>query len=558
MKKENKILLAIFLFSVALRIVLAIFIKSPTIFSDEYVYAKMSQSFFEEQSFLLNDSPVAKYPPLYPIFISLSYLFGNMTLIYFIFKLINSLIISSAIFPLFFISRYFLNYKKALFISFFSMMVAPYLIFSNFVMAENLYFPLAIWAVFFIFASFLNNKWHSFLVAGIFSGLAILTKLFGFALVPIVGILWLKYRKEIKFKNVLIYYFTIALFVVPWMLRNFLSFGRNVNSLTGGYRSPWMLFDSLTTKIVPFLNWNVIYWSYLLVGCGVLFFIYLFLFKKAKDKSLEKASLITILFTFFTIIIAANLSTNYKYYLGHLISQSLLPGRIVGRYVEVVLPLIIIIGYIIFDKIKNYKFSKLYLISIATLFLFSTQLMSNALFPLNNGAFSLFGLLQKAVGFLNFSSSPTILLLILSSIMFLFLIFYLFFIVKKKTLVKFALFFILLNSLSGFAMVAWNGNLWYNSDQIAVSDYVNKYVSHDSTVFIDKNYCQKVINKNELNDNLCDSGNYASLMGFFITNKIKVGEVVDINNGDVFVSKSNVKELNKLFVTENGIVIYMG
>ena len=227
-----------------------------------------------------------------------------------------------------------------------------------------------------------------------------------------------------------------------------------------------------------------------------------------------------------------------------------------GRYVEVVLPLIIIIGYIIFDKIKNYKFSKLYLISIATLFLFSTQLMSNALFPLNNGAFSLFGLLQKAVGFLNFSSSPTILLLILSSIMFLFLIFYLFFIVKKKTLVKFALFFILLNSLIGFVMVAWNSNLWYDTDQIAVSDYINNNVAHDSIVFIDKNYCQKVINKNELNDNLCDKGNYASLMGFFITNKIKVGEVVDINNGDVFISKSDVQELNRLFVTDNGIVIY--
>ncbi|MBI2148925.1 hypothetical protein HYU23_04545, partial [Candidatus Woesearchaeota archaeon] len=141
MKKELKYLLGIFFVSIILRSILAFFIRSPTIFSDEYIYLKMAQSFFLDQNFLLNGVSVAKYPPLYSIIISFFYLFGDVNFIYYIIKVFNAVLISSVIFPLYYIAKRYLDFKKAIFISLAASFAAPYFIFNNFIMAENLYYP---------------------------------------------------------------------------------------------------------------------------------------------------------------------------------------------------------------------------------------------------------------------------------------------------------------------------------------------------------------------------------------------------------------------------------
>ena len=59
---------------------------------------KLARSFFFDFNFMVHGVDANIYPPLYPIILSISYLFNDMTAVYLFMKIINVLI-SSLIFP---------------------------------------------------------------------------------------------------------------------------------------------------------------------------------------------------------------------------------------------------------------------------------------------------------------------------------------------------------------------------------------------------------------------------------------------------------------------------
>ncbi|MBI2148806.1 hypothetical protein HYU23_03935 [Candidatus Woesearchaeota archaeon] len=368
--------------------------------------------------------------------------------------------------------------------------------------------------------------------------------------------MWLLYRRKISFSYVIYYYLVAFIMALPWFIRNFLVFGSTSTAVTAGYKSPFMLITSLTSKIAPFLNWNLTYFAYILIGSGVLFFLCFIALRKTNDESLKQLGLITLIYTFFTVIIAANLSTNYKFYLMHIISPYILPGRIIGRYVDFVLPIIIVLGYISYNKIN---FTKLDILISAVLSLFSLQLISNSLFPLNNSSLSILGLVQKVFSYLFYDGIRyDIFLLFLSTLLIaIFLIGFLILIIfNKKLALYLALMFLFLSSILSYSMIVWNSNIWYSSDQNLISDYIRDKFSPEQAVIIDKNYCMEAINKWILNTNLCDKGNYASLIGFFIINPVTGGNYSYLEKGDVFISREQFNNLNKVYQSPNNIFVY--
>ena len=105
MKKIIKQLFIFYLVVVLLKILLSSLIPSPSAYSDEYIYIKLARSFFFDFNFTIHNVMVDIYPPLYPMLLSISYISKDMTIVYFLMKVINALISSLIIIPAFLLSR---------------------------------------------------------------------------------------------------------------------------------------------------------------------------------------------------------------------------------------------------------------------------------------------------------------------------------------------------------------------------------------------------------------------------------------------------------------------
>src|SRR3990167_6087327 len=90
MKKEIKFLVFLYFIIVIVKVIFSSFIPTISIFSDEYLYAKMARSFFYHGEFSIHGIPTSQYLPLYPIFLSVAYLFQDMQLVYLAMKVINA------------------------------------------------------------------------------------------------------------------------------------------------------------------------------------------------------------------------------------------------------------------------------------------------------------------------------------------------------------------------------------------------------------------------------------------------------------------------------------
>ena len=109
MKWSTKRLILLYLGLVIIKSVLSYLIASPGEFSDSYEYMKMARSFFFSQQFLIHGTPSHHYPPLYPMALSLSYIFNNPETVYFVMKIINSILSPLIIFPTYLLAKKLFN-----------------------------------------------------------------------------------------------------------------------------------------------------------------------------------------------------------------------------------------------------------------------------------------------------------------------------------------------------------------------------------------------------------------------------------------------------------------
>ncbi len=124
----NKKLLWLYLVLVITKVILAYFIPAPSVFSDEYYYIKTARSFFFNKEFTVHGTITSKFPPLYPIILSPSYLLNDMKTIYFLMKIINAILLSSIIFPIYWLAKEFLDENKAFLITIITSLLAPFLL----------------------------------------------------------------------------------------------------------------------------------------------------------------------------------------------------------------------------------------------------------------------------------------------------------------------------------------------------------------------------------------------------------------------------------------------
>jgi hypothetical protein len=143
-------LIGIAVFSTALRVALLSRVHAPTVFMDELGYQRLAQSLGQSGRLALFNKEGLSDSPLYSAILAPIYALGaSAPTAYQWIKIVNAVLISLSLFPIYKIARFVLPRRASLLVATLSSL-APLMNYSSFVMSENLAYPLflvAVWAM---------------------------------------------------------------------------------------------------------------------------------------------------------------------------------------------------------------------------------------------------------------------------------------------------------------------------------------------------------------------------------------------------------------------------
>lgn len=558
MKQEVKYLLSLFFIVFGIKLLLSYFIPSISAFSDEYYYAKMARSFFFDQDFSIHGIEAMVYPPLYSIVLSISYIFNDMQIVYFFMKFINAFISTTIIIPVYLLGKEFMTAKKSMLLALLVAVIPSTFSFTPYLMAENLLYPVSITAIYFIYMAFTHYRTKYFILAGMFIAFAFLTKLISIVLIAIpilffiaIALIQKSFLKEL-FKKTILLYSASALIILPFILL----FGSFLNNTASNGINA---FHRRENYFISLVNWIILHWGYIILATGIIFGIFAIvgLIKNCRSNSNEgRLHLLVLITASLYIFIASNHTAG-----GVLYSTPFFffTGRLSGRYIDVVLPLIFLIGFINFNKYYD-RINK-YIIGASISMLFVAQLAITPLFPVNNLSLTHIGVFKYIVEFLLFNKTDFSVVFSWTSFIIVGIalaLWCLSFIYLKKIsftkLVTIMIIFFTILSFSVYAIDYYNAKTyWFNSDQMQIGYFFNSMEkNHKLTVMIDERDCNGKISKLD-QKTLCEN-KISSVAGFFINENIVVGNPEKEDDYDYVITRH---ELNMDVVkAKNGLYLY--
>ncbi len=468
MKKK---LLALFILLIILKIILSLFIQFPLGFSDSLTYQESAKTFFDTLS--ITKIAEFKYPFLYPILISPTFAFQDMNLVMLTIRIINSILSSLIIFPIYLLSREFLNKKKSFMLALISAFIPPFFIFTYTSMSENIFYPLFIFAIYTLYKAFKTNtiKWN--ILAGVSIGLCFLTKIMTIFLFPVILFLLFSHYKQLKEKFLLLA--TTSIFILSWFIPRIINYGFNLIQVTGYQASLEKASSSLflSTKFI----WFFLYLDYLILASGILLFILaIFLIFKYKELNKNEKLLIqiTLFSTFFILILCANHSGGFEKYDDY---------KTLGRYIECLIPLYLLLGFIELEK--QQKINKLLLILISTFTIISSYfILFDKFFPINNSSLIHIGIIKYILNSLTINSTIIITILIALSLL---TIFFINKINKKKIYLMILAYFLILTLANTTVMFYDTQERWLSSEGAEIGQWINNHLDSNSTFLFDIN-----------------------------------------------------------------------
>ena len=546
----TKKLVYIYSIIVVIKIILSYFISSPTGFWDEYIYSKLARSFFFTHNFVLSENiPSPFYPPLYPVILSIAYLAKNMEIIYFLMKIINSFISTLVIIPAYFFSKELLEEDKRNYFVVLTAFLPVCFSFSSYILAENLFFPLFLSSIYFIYKSLKENTLKNNVLASVFISLSFLTKNLGLILIPIffVSILIkrLTLKEKLNCKNIIVSIFVLLLIISPWLIRNYIHFGPSIAGIVEDTAKDNL--DSFLTPskhgglfpyIISLVNWIIMHLVALSISSGLIFFfLSFFAFKNIKDSRklfcFAIVALVSILS--FTLVLSNNalgpsdssLPSFFKFY----------TGRPIFRYMDILSPLVLILGVIGLNNYTSEQKNKLKKIIVFSIpfFIISTQLIFSNLTPINNLSLTHIGALNILLNYI-INKELSINHLFNFPIFFIMMAFFIilpiasFFLINKLKFKKIVFLvltvFIIVNALN-FTINNHQAKKIYESPQSQVGLYLND-VDHDKiknilfeiegNPLINVSSTYSVIKENQY------PAQYVSLTGFWLNHNLFFGD----------------------------------
>lgn len=359
-RKEFRVVWIIFAASVIAKFALVTRTAYGLINWDEMEY--FFSAYFLHQGNLYLYEDAIHYPPLYSALLIPSIPFGVH--VYDLIKIMNVLLSSSIVFPIYLVARQFLSAKESTWITIISCLLPFHLVFPGRVQSENLYYPLFCWAVYMVIAAPRNTRFRLSwdILTGVVLGMLYLTRYITLAALPAFFLgwwlkpfqadqekSWFSPKKLLHFGALLL---ATLLTYSPWLLMG-LKHGYTLKMLLGLF----ITSDVVNPAQLSFANlmkWVLIYGSYLiLMAAPVLHLIFLSIRQTLRDKLDLKTRnwfilVLTLLGSYSAAVIRHSWRANYNVDL---------PTKIMGRYFIFLTPLFLITAGIALGQFKREKWS---------------------------------------------------------------------------------------------------------------------------------------------------------------------------------------------------------
>ncbi|GEM_PF-3966840 len=154
------ILIITFIVSVVLRTGLGLLCGQMNVFYDELLHWNLSKSVYYHLGSNFRNDILSYKEILYSAVISVSHGFGNTQTQYYVAVGINSVLMSSVLFPVYFMADNFLNNKFRSFIIAFLSIMIPEMYYTTKILQENLYYPMVIWFFYIFIVLILKNQYR--------------------------------------------------------------------------------------------------------------------------------------------------------------------------------------------------------------------------------------------------------------------------------------------------------------------------------------------------------------------------------------------------------------
>jgi len=276
-------LILFFLAVSAIRFIISCPVEWIHIF-DSVWYASSANSFFHSFQLLIGGRFNSGLP-LYSVLISPAYFFKDMGDTFTAIKLINSLVMSSTMFPVFLLARRFMPFGWAFTVALLSVLTGS-MFYTFTIMTENLHYPLSMWVIYLMYLSLIRESRWIKLILGFFFGLALLNKMSSLALFVcyiiligfspgISGNLGFMKRFPISYLRALLRYrhvfIALAITILPYVVYRIIA---RENSPAVPYTLEWLRFSSniLDFDVIKYLKWFLTYLGQLNLSTGLFLF----------------------------------------------------------------------------------------------------------------------------------------------------------------------------------------------------------------------------------------------------------------------------------------------
>lgn len=154
------ILIFTFVLSVMIRIGIGLVCGQMNVFYDELLHWNLSKSVYYHLGSNFRNDILSYKEILYSVVLSVTHAFGNAETHYHIAVGINSVLMSSVIFPVYFMAYRFLHSRYRSFLIGVISILVPEMYYTVKLLQENLYYPMVIWFFYIFIVLVLNNQYR--------------------------------------------------------------------------------------------------------------------------------------------------------------------------------------------------------------------------------------------------------------------------------------------------------------------------------------------------------------------------------------------------------------
>lgn len=298
-------LLIIYSVTVLVRYLLAKITTSfPTVGIDEFLYYSLARSIATKGELLFRGQSADYAYILYPLFLSPVYaLFPDGSSFYRILQAWNTMLMSTSIFPIFFLSKELLQSEKKAFGATAAAMLLPDFILGELIFSEAILYPLFFTLMYCAFRHIRDKKISSILMVGLIGGLLYSTK--PGSVVPAIVFIGLSFMFSLirKEKREAIYAISSLIILLSTSI-TFFALAKYILGYSGNILSIYssQIDGTISRNIAAFLKALALYPVYFILACGIIGFVYPFFAKINWSRELRAFWWYTIISLFIMIV----------------------------------------------------------------------------------------------------------------------------------------------------------------------------------------------------------------------------------------------------------------